>query len=411
MKSSQVPLFLFFVGFVALAKSQSWCDQWRHTFDDAEKRFHFHHRNVSRYNTFGRPRDPSIQGVVTYKHADEEGGSWFGSMYGVPMLLARLSEKRLQPLAVWLRKQVPRWRKLGRYHNWDAGTAKYTSYNALEEALNCDAKDVRRAAEYFELEIKRRFVEINEYYDQLPKLKSQECPGGHQWQPRIMPVDEHLLGKTPAGVRIQSWVNAQNAGDPNNNHIPPHDHDVPWHGYILFDADLTNTTYHAPPPIDGVPRPLFNLVNEDFVLVLQNGGIDHLVPPPPLKFAKPQRPRLSLAFDLVFSLEHHGHVVGHPGARFQSQPLKMMELESRPPNEGKKTTGKWSVLMSPDEKHTFFHGHSPATFDHTAWHTGPRSESTLTLWAGIVDMHILLPDLKNEGNRRQRLYRRKGGEF
>ena len=389
-------------------KQETWCDKWRERGPTAPAVVKDMLKgNLAQMNDLAAPEE-AIQGVVTYKHADERGATWFGSMFGVPMALTRLEERRAQPLAVWIRKQLPRWRKLPVNFEWPEATrgsvtSKYRSYNALHEASQSKVREVRESADYVLKTMKETFVDVAEYYDQLPKLKRGECPGGFDWEERIMKVDEHILGPQPAGVRLQSYVTALHAASPGYDYIPVHQHDYAWHGYILFDADLTNTTYHGPPPAEGLPRPLFNVVNEDFVLVIVNGGIDHGIPPPPADiFGKPQRPRLSVAFDFAFSLEVKGKVVGHPGARFKNQPLKIQELDNSGHYKGKhrnKQINTWSVFMTTKETHKMFKSFSPNTFDHTAFAT---EENHPSLWAGTVDMHILLPDLSHEGNRRAR---------
>jgi len=386
-----VVLFAFFSVSPSFGAEESWCDQWRRT------------RGVPLSNVSSSPSDfnalgpgAGIQGVVTYKFATVKGGSWFGSAFGVPMLLTRLEEKRLAPLGLWLKKQIPRWRKLPVNFDWadeatrGSVTSKKKFYNALHEALTCDVKEVQESARYLSRELKKKIVEASEYYHQVPDLKKRECEGGVDWEPRIMEVDEHVFGKTETGLRMASWVNALNGPAAKGyDHLPMHRHDLPWHAYLTFDADRTNTTYHAPPPIDGVPRPLFNVVNEDFVLVLMNGGVDHAIPSVSTTeiYGKPQRPRLSLSVDFAYSLEVKDKVVGHPGARFPSQPLRMLHLDQQ--HKGK---GIWAKFMSVEEKHKKFKGYSPMTFDHLAWQT---TDTSNTLWAGLVDMHILLPDLSS----------------
>jgi len=93
-----------------------------------------------------------------------------------------------------------------------------------------------------------------------------------------------------------------------------HKHNYGWHGYLLLDAEPSNTSYNLPPSKnkDGkLEQVLISLNNSNNVLVMLCGGIDHAVP---IAHAfDGSRPRVSVAFDFIFSTRANGMIVSHPG--------------------------------------------------------------------------------------------------
>mmetsp|Transcript_7517 Transcript_7517/g.9098 ORF Transcript_7517/g.9098 Transcript_7517/m.9098 type:complete len:425 (+) Transcript_7517:2-1276(+) len=398
--------------------SLAWCNDWKSlaSIDDEnenEKKLEETRKalanteNITVFNDLQHPFGISRHrhahlAIVNYQTPKHKEDSWFGSIFGVPLLIQRLNGKKLQPIIPWLKKKILRWRKYQVHPEWtDHETAvqpraKYHKHNVLVEALSSDKSQVKHAATYLLEELRKRFLLLMALHEELPVLKDQECPGNNLdivWRNRTKEVPFQVLLPIPPGVSQQSYVLSHRYGyGKRYDHLKFHHHQFAWHATLILDGEGTNTTYHAPSPIPNTPRPLFNIVNGNFMLIMSAGGYEHAVPPPPPTYKS--HPRLSVAFDFLFDLAHPKEgAVRHPSARFPSEPFM---------------GGKDPLHLDP---HSFFapfitpddlklnlekRGRRPRSFDWTSLiPNGPEppagKQYFSSFWAGTIDLRPIVP--------------------
>lgn len=355
--------------------------------------------------------------------------SWFGLVYNVPMLFTRLPPElmsALPNLTRWLvHDREPVWSALPENPDWNHDekrqlTGRYRFYNALQEALGAHeavAPGVARAASNLRKELLANLLHL---WRGIPSaVESMQSKERKRWRRWLRNVSRNVKSPTgqvagpfPIGLHVQSWMNAHRADREGEEGLSMHNHEMQWHGYLLVDAEPSNTTYVAPALRSGSfvgKRTLFNLNNANGVLVLLCGGINHAVlpldstpqsvtgAPSPPSFAG-ARPRVSMAFDFVFSTTlGNGMLVQHPGAEFDAQSIgKVGRLDIE---------NKWMQLASAEELQDALKGKHPLAFD---WHSllcemsGPgvpahrcgkqpgNSRSNGSIWGGVVHLKELV---------------------
>lgn len=323
-------------------------------------------------------------GVETIEAAN---GTWFGLVHGVPMRLARLDAAvPLADLRAFLLSREPSWRALPENPAWDADgrrqvTSKYRYYNALREARTSANATARAAGLALDEALKANFVA---FARTVGRVAGAPCAHA-DWPARLKVVDEELWGAgrgvARAGVSVQSWMNAHRDVDGERG-LALHRHDFGIHAYLLLDAEPSLTAYHAPPPRAGARRPLFAFDNADGVLVVLCGGVDHGVLP---TARPPDAPRLSMAFDFTWRMDHKGVALQHPGMAFGGAATGGRRLDS----DGVENT--WAAFMDADEVEARLDGHPKVAVDFAAIARAAKAPGGLpSRWAGAVDLAALL---------------------
>lgn len=358
----------------------------------------------------------------------ETARTWFGLVYNVPMLFARLPPTlmaALPNLTRWLvHDREPVWNALPENPNWVAGerhqlTSKFRYYNALQEALGADeaaAPGVARAASNLRRELLANLLRIwHGFPIAVESMESKERRRWRRWlrnvSMNVKSPSGQVAGPFPIGLHVQSWMNAHRADREGETGLQMHKHDMHWHGYLLLDAEPSNTTYMAPARKSGSyagKQVLFNLNNANGVLVLLCGGINHAVLPldstgpktaamgePSVPKFAGARPRVSMAFDFAFStVLGGGALVEHPGAEFDAQSVgKVKRLDD---------ANQWMQLASAQELQDVLKGSFPLAFDWASLAceiTGPasrcgkrprKSGSNGSIWGGVVHLNELI---------------------
>jgi len=98
---------------------------------------------------------------------------------------------------------------------------------------------------------------------------------------------------------------------PGLDSLSMHQHDYPWHGYLLLQTEPSNTTYLTPSS-----HVYLNLKkNSNNILVMLPGGIQHSV------LSSSLNPRVSIAFDLTYGQRLFDRIVSHPSVEYPQKYL------------------------------------------------------------------------------------------
>jgi len=420
--------------------ADAWCEAWQRA-DDGGLGARARNRSTHLLNRLP-PADFATASAVRWPATpddDDDEGVWIGSIFGVPMLAARLESERLAPLARWAAREERRRRK---------ARSRVVPYNALAEALEApnDAALVD-AATYVADALKDalprlvRRVRQRTVDDEADDPAARACAVSH-----VRAIDD--AAELPPGVAFRSWVVALRYGDVagKGDRVDFHAHRVDFHASLLFEANSPpglsespgelqsthrgNSTVHAWAAATGTPpprRPLFTLSSPAAVLALLPGGLEHAVPP--LVFADSNKKkkttprttttaegpatsataapvvprRLGMAFDLDYSLDQYGRLLSHPG---------VPESAARPRRRLDDVHDAWAPLIDADDLRRRLGGAPPlavvqrrpkttttaqrtTTTPGVVSHEGEAAPSEAaapeeTVWGGVVDLAALL---------------------